>query len=192
MVIKFKIKFGEVPKINMEGYAGDFMLGDIFEPIYIEVNGAIINAETKEYVDNTKTYWPWYTKNVSVDFVGAFLNTWLHYIPEILSGKPGEIHSDEREVNLLFHRIDEKNIKMLFSTGSKTKDKDYQGGGKDFIIPIDILIQELIRASKEWIDTRVVCAPKGKEDIDYIAITNAIEKAKQTYEEYKKKHNIKD
>lgn len=191
MTTKFKIKFGEIPKINLEGYA-NFTLGDIFEPIYIEVNGAIINAETKEYVGNVKTYWPEYTENVSVDFVGAFLNLWLNHIPKILSGKPDEIHSDEEEVILLFHKIDEKNIKMRFSTGSKTRDKDYQGAGKDFIIPINVFINELIRASKEWIDTRVVCTPKGKEDPYYIAITEAIEKAKQTYEEYKKEHNIKD
>lgn len=188
---KFKIKFGELPKINIEGYAA-FNLSYIFEAMYLEVNGTVINAEKKEYVDNVKTYYPGYTENVSVDFVGAFLNLWLNSIPEILSGKPHEIHSDEEEIILLFHRIDEKNIKMRFSTGSKMKDEDYQGAGKDFIIPIDSFIKELIRASKEWIDTRVVYAPKGKEDPYYIAITKAIKKAEQVYEEYKKEHDIKD
>jgi len=55
-----------------------------------------------------------------------------------------------------------------------------------------MFINELIRASKEWIETRVVYCPKGEKDPDYIYIKEKIEKIKQFYERYKKLRNIND
>jgi len=168
-MVEFKIKFEEIEKIKKVrpvsyiGHQNDIDL--FFEPISIEIDGVIINAFNDNFIKEHKLEYPY---NLFEDYVSSFLNLWLHRIPEILYGKPQQIMFYDSSFVLLFNRIDEKNIKIQF-TGGKERDRYFNAAGKDFIIPIDIFIQELIRASKEWINTRVVYAT-DKEDLLYIAI----------------------
>jgi len=196
MVKEFKIKFEEIEKLKKIRPKKYKDMADLcyirrkldlcffYEPISIEIDGVIINACTDEFIKRKGFEYPY---TLFTDYVTFFLENWLEKVPEILSGKPQKIMFWSSDW-VLFHRIDEKNIKIKFDE----YDRDFIAAGKDFIIPIDMVINEFIRASKEWIETRVVYCPKGEKDPDYIYIKELIEKAKQLYEQYKKQHNISD
>ncbi len=199
MVKEFKIKFEEIEKLKKIRPKEDKDMADLcyirrkldlcffYEPISIEIDGVIINAYTDEFIKERRLEYPY---TLPTEYVTFFLENWLEKVPEILSGKPQKIMFWTLGW-VLFHRMDEKNIKIQFTKGEGDA-RDFIAAGKDFIIPIDMFINELMRASKEWIETRVVYCPKGEKDPDYIYIKELIEKAKQFYEQYKKQHNIKD
>jgi len=194
MVKEFKIKFEEIEKLKKVWPAFDREQKDgldyFFEPLSIEIDGVIINAYNDKVIKEDKLEYP---DTLFQTYVTWCLEDWLSSIPDILSGKPQDFMLWDTNCGLILHRIDEKNIKLQFyEEGENEENENYNAAGKDFIIPIDMFINELIRASKEWIETRVVYCPKGEKDPDYIYIKEKIERVKQFYERYKKLRNIND